>query len=380
MNESNNPCEIMESAPGPVVRVNGDEYLHFAGTAYLGLQYHPEVIAAARDALNEFGLHTATSRALFGTSPSILSVEQRAAAFLHCEDTVYFPSGYLCASAIIAAFNGQYDVVFLDEATHESTQSALRGVAENVVTFSHQDPNDLCEKLNQQLPKGSRPLVLCDGVTAIFGHVAPVRAYHELLESITGSILCVDDSHAVGVIGPQGQGSFESAGLSPTSSDIRLEMFATLSKAIGGFGGVVAGKRSFTDGVRGAAGSYRCSTPAPNCVAAATAKALEIVATRPELRDELRSNTRLLKKGLMQIGIQAQDSDVPVVAIEFNNRATAQSFQGALRKEGILVAEVGSYDPENNNGVVRLTVFATHTVDMIDRLIETIGKQQLPKS
>jgi 8-amino-7-oxononanoate synthase len=136
---------IMQSAPGPETVIDGVRYLYFGGTSYLGLSNHPEVVEAGCAALRQFGVHSATTRARFGTNPPVLEVERRAAEFFGTEDAFYFGSGYLSNHILVAALAADADVVLVDEAAHYCVLEATRLAGKPVHTFRHRDPDNLAE-------------------------------------------------------------------------------------------------------------------------------------------------------------------------------------------------------------------------------------------
>ncbi|MEX2112432.1 MAG: pyridoxal phosphate-dependent aminotransferase family protein [Pirellulales bacterium] len=374
----------MEGPPGAETVVNGRRVLYFAGTGYLGLQSHPALVAAARDALARYGIHTATSRSGYGTCPPVREVERRAAELLGVEDAVYLVSGYAGNTVVTAALAGTIDCALIDEHAHESLYEAVRNLASPAqppVVFRHRDVEHLGELLAQRASAGQRPLVLTDGLFAVSGHLAPLAEYLEVLKRYPGAALLVDDAHGLGVLGASGRGSLELAGLPPeivnraideTTTGPRVYHTATLSKAIGGHGGVVAGSRRFLDRVRSASGWFRGSSAPAAPVAAATAKGLELTITTPSQRESLAKNVLQLRRALANMGLPIESSPAPIVGLRLTSAGAMQQVHRRLAESDILIGYTRDYAGAGPDGMLRIAVFATHTPEMIERLIAAL--------
>ena len=237
---------VMESPPGAECTIDGRSYLYFGGTSYLGLHGHPEVIAAACEATRRYGIHSATSRSLYGNTPVLLAVERLAAEFFDLQGSFYFVSGYLSNAVLLQTLAPDFDVLFLDESAHYSVVEAAQAVRLPLVRFRPRDAEDLQRGLQQHLGPNQRPLVLTDGVSSSLGCVAPIDRYCRILEQYDGAAILVDDAHGMGTIGDHGRGTLDYLGLwsaavndDPAAADrprVRLYVGGTLSKALGGFG------------------------------------------------------------------------------------------------------------------------------------------------
>jgi 7-keto-8-aminopelargonate synthetase-like enzyme len=358
----------MGSPPGAETILDGRRYLYFGGTGYFGLHGHPAVIRAGVRAFHKYGTHSATSRAGFGSNPSLLEVEARLREFFQEDDAAYFGSGYLGSLVLVQALADRYDAVFVDEDAHFCIRDAASSPGKPVFRFRHRDPDDLSKKLKTRLKAGRRPFLLTDGVFPIYGRIAPVPEYIEVMAAYDG-LIGLDDAHGVGVLGAHGRGTFEHFGMKAPN----LYFTGTLSKAFGGHGGFAVGKRSLTGRIRSAVGAYVGSTPTPTPIAAATAKGIEILLRHPEMRDRLRRNTAGLKKGLRSLGIKTDDSPVPVVAWSLRSEKEMRGVQKDLMRRGIAVPYL-KYIGAPASGVLRVTVFSTHTVGQIQRLLEELAR------
>jgi len=358
----------MESPPGAETVLDGRRYLYFGGTGYFGLHGHPAVIRAGVRAFQKYGTHSATSRAGFGSNPSLLEVEARLREFFREDDAVYFGSGYLGSLILAQALADRYDAVFVDEQAHFCIRDIAYSPRKPVFWFRHRDPDDLTKKLKARLKAGQRPFLLTDGVFPIYGRIAPVPEYAKVTAAY-GGLIGLDDAHGVGVLGAHGRGTFEYFGMNAS----HLYFTGTLSKAFGGHGGFAVGKRSLTGRIRSTVGAYVGSTPTPTPIAAATAKGIEILLRHPEMRDRLRRNTATLKEGLRSLGIEADDTPVPIVAWCVGTEKEMRGIQKDLLRRGIAVPYL-KYIGAPASGVLRVTVFSTHTAGQIRRLLEELAR------
>ncbi len=358
----------MESAPRAETVLDGRRYLYFGGTGYFGLQGHPAVIRAGLRAFPRYGTHSATSRAGFGDNPVLLDVELRLRQFFQEEAAVYFGSGYLGSLVLSQALADRIDIVFVDELAHFSINDAVSTLGKPVSRFRHRDPDDLRKTLKKRLRARQRPFLLSDGVFPVFGRIAPVPAYADALGPYDG-LIGLDDAHGVGVLGPNGRGTLEHFGMKSP----HFHFTGTLSKAFGGHGGFVAGKKNLIGRIRAGSGAYIGSTPTPTPIAAATAKGIEILMKHPEMRDRLRRNVGAFKKGMRRLGIEADDSAVPIVAWSMRSEKEMRGIQKALMRRGIAIAYL-KYIGAPAAGVLRVSVFSTHTASQIRRLIDELAR------
>jgi glycine C-acetyltransferase/8-amino-7-oxononanoate synthase len=304
------------------------------------------------------------------------------------EDACYLVTGYAGNFALAAALRADVDVAFIDDSVHDCLSEATRwlDLQEPPIRFRHRDATHLAELLQREVKTGQRPLVMTDGVFAASGRLAPLADYHHLLASYPGAKLLVDDAHGVGVLGPQGRGSLELAGVPSTainradvntdasSQGVSVFQSLTLSKAIGGHGGALVGSREFLDRVRSASGWFRGSSAPAAPVAAATAKALEIVQARPELRQTLAGNVAYARQQLRGLGLGVEDLPTAIISIELSTAAEMQRVQRGMLAEGVAIAHSRDYAGAGPDGMLRIAIFATHTREMIDQLVATMQR------
>ena len=381
-----------DGPPDAMISVAGKVYLYFGGNGYFGLQADPEVLAATCEAVLRYGVGTATTRTAF-TSPPVFEVERRIAEMLGTPHALYTASGYVANQILIESLEKTFDRVFIDEAAHYSLFDAvrrLRGTRRKPITFKHRDTDDLQGQLDSNLQLHERPIVLTDGVFSLLGTIAPLGEYTELLANYEGASLLVDDAHGFGVLGDSGRGTLEHFGLdtstvnqtitdslddfgleSSSGEAVRTYLTFSLSKAVGGSGGILPGSESFIQRLKDWSAVYFGASAPASPIAAATAKSLSML-TDATFRQKLRGNIKLLRTGLRRIGLEVGESPLPMVIFTLGSSGNMRRIQKELSESGILV----SYLPRNaglgSQGALRIAIFATHTPQMIQELIDAL--------
>ena len=369
----------MQSPPGAETTIDGRRYTYFAGTGYLGLQGHLDVIRAACTAARQFGIGSATSRNLVGDTPPVLEVERRAAELFGTEDAFYFASGYMSPSVVLSIMREQCDTILIDELAHHCLHEAASKLPCPVVPFAHRNVDELAAKLDGEARANHKVVVMTDGVFSALGRLAPVAEYWQLLADRPGSMLLVDDAHGYGVLGEHGRGVLEHAGLWseevnsrwPTPDDDKPALWTcgTLSKALGGFGGIVPGSAMAISVLKSDSPyGYAASAPAVPA-AAASAEALRVVMEQPDLLGHLRENVAQLRSGLRELGLDVEESPAAVIAIQLDTAERMREIQESLADRSIWIAYIPTYGGVGPEGLLRLAVFATHTTEMIDHLL-----------
>ena len=369
----------MQSPVGPRVTINGRECDYFSGCSYLGLQNHSALIVAASEALQRYGLGTATSRGGYGEHPVYVAVEDAAARYFGAEAALYYVTAYLGNTILLQGLSGEYDRIFMDDASHFSVHDSVQIAGVPVTPFRHLDPDDLVAQLRGQLRPGERPLVISDGVFPISGEIAPAPDYLAALAAYPGAILCLDDAHATGVLGARGRGTAEYwqerdlTGL-PNLSGLRVISAHTLSKALGCHGGIIAGDAELIGKLRGNAPAYIAHSPSPLPVAAAAAQAMDLTRGVSTLRNRLWANVARARAGLRDLGWPLADTPVPIICLGARSGLDLARIQAELFARDICVAHVTRYSSTPVGGALRIAVFATHTEAQIDRLVTEVDQ------
>ncbi|OGU69029.1 MAG: hypothetical protein A2499_08805 [Stygiobacter sp. RIFOXYC12_FULL_38_8] len=360
---------LMESAPGAVTTFNGKEYSYFGGTSYYELHKNEQVINSAIAALKKYGITSSSSRSSYGTTQLLLDVEQEAAQYFNCEDAVYLASGFLTDMAAVQAFinKNMFDIVFIDEISHYSNDYASKLSGKPVYKFSHLDYNDLETKIAKYLPPNKKPLIISDGIFPIHGRIAPADKYAAIANKYNG-LVWLDEAHALGIIGEKGRGTFEHFGMQSTN----LFFGGTFSKAFGGFGGIIPGEKSFIKEIRNNQ-IQSGATPVPSAAAAASLTGMRLLKSNPQFRIKLWENAKRLKAGLRQLGIEADETHVPIAAWTMKSKSEMEKLQKELLKKNIVIQFI-QYVGAGDSGALRIVVFSTHTAEQIDNLISELKR------
>lgn len=360
---------LMESAPGAITKFNGKEYSYFGGTSYYEFHKNELVINAAVDALRKYGITSSSSRSSYGTTQLLLDVEKEAADYFGSEDAAYLSSGFLTDLAAIQAFinKNMFDVVFIDETSHYSNDYASKLSGKTVYKFSHLDAADLEEKIARHILPNQIPLVISDGVFPIYGEIAPVDKYIDVVEKYNG-LIWLDDAHSIGVLGENGRGTLDHF----TIKSDKIFFGGTFSKAFGGFGGIIPGEKSFIEEIRNNQ-IQSGATPVPSSAAAASLAGMRLLKSNPQFRIRLWENAGRLKAGLRQIGIETDDTTVPIAAWTLKNKSEMEKLQKDLLKKNIVIQFI-QYVGAGDSGALRIVVFSSHTNEQIDYLLDELKR------
>lgn len=365
---------MMQSPPAARTLIAGRWRDYFAGCGYLGLQGHPAIAEAAAEAVRRYGLGAATSRGGFGEHPLYHELEAAAARFFAAESALSFASGYLGGLLLLQGLRPDYDRIFIDESAHYSLWDAARAAAAPLIPFRHLQADDLAAQLRSHLRPGERPLLLSDGIFPVSGEIAPLPDYARALSGYEGALLCLDDAHAAGVLGPNGRGTPEHWRQESDLHGQNIVVAATLSKALAGFGGIIAGSAVLIDQIKRRAPAYTGASPAPLPAAAASTVALNLAAAEPERRQDLRRNVAQTRAGLRRLGWPLAATEAPILCLAGRPGLDLGRLQQQLLDRDICVAHITTYSSAPPGGCLRLALFATHTPAQIDHLLATLAE------
>lgn len=363
-------------ALGPELRIfdrthvvyDGRPYLFFGGTDYHRFATHPDVVAAALHEAQSSGLSCSGSRVTTGNNPLFGQLEARLAGFLGAEAAVLCSSGFLSNSVALESLSREYRRVFIDSSAHVSMKAAVRCLPdERVHLFRHGSVDDLERLMLASLLPGEQPLVLTDGVGAQDGALAPLAAYWEVVREREGLIV-VDDAHGVGTIGAEGRGSPELARL-PAEAFVQT---GTLSKALGAFGGFVAGPKRLVDGVSGCSAAYMGATPIPPPLAAAALRSLDILQRNPKMIEALQERALGVRERLASRGFATGSSPAPIVSIGYWELEKNERMERLLFQRGIYLPLIRSYPGSPAAGAFRLSLSSAHSEREIEQLLDAL--------
>lgn len=358
----------MQGPVGARTLINDRECDYFSGTGYLGLQNHPQVLAAAAQCLNRYGLSTATSRGGYGEHPVFDQLTREVCGFFGRDGLLSFPSGYMGMSVLAQGLKLDYDQIFVDDESHFSILDAARLSGKPVQLFRHLDAGALRECMYASIKARERALILSDGVFPISGEICPLPDYLKVLDEFAG-VIALDDAHAVGVLGENGRGVLDFWKV----NDERVWSSATLSKALGGYGGVICETKQRTAHVAAFTKVLSGASPISLPVAAASAQALRLARTQTQLRERLWENVRFMRAGLRNLGWTMVDSPVPILCLPWRDGLDLAIIQESLFQQNICVAHVSNYSSTPPGGAIRIAVFSTHSQPQMERLLEALA-------
>ncbi len=355
-----------ERRPGVAVR-GGREYVDFSSNDYLGLSSHPALVAAARGALERFGMGAGASRLMSGNLSIHHALEEEVAAFKCAEGALVFNSGYQANLGIIPALFGRGDLVLADRFCHASQLDGALLSRATLLRFRHNDPGHLSDLLGKHRGRYRRCLVMTESVFSMDGDRAPLSSLVEISRGYR-CLLMVDEAHATGVFGPQGRGLIEAEGL---AGQVDLVM-GTFSKALGGFGGYLAASRTVVDYLVNSARSFIYSTALPAPVIAANLAALRLCLSGEADGAELLRRASAFRDTLRAEGwVVGGDSQIVPVVVGDSGRAV--SLSGYLADRGFLVLPVRPPTVPEGSARLRFSLTSAHADDRLEGVLEALG-------
>lgn len=358
---------LVEGAQGPWVRIDGRERLLFCSNNYLGLANHPALKDGADAALRSYGSSAAASRLISGNMEPHRNLERRIAHFLGTESALCFPTGYMANLGAVSALVDAEDAIFSDRLNHRSIIDACQLSRAKTFVYRHRDVDHL-DNLLQSEHEYRRRLIVTDGLFSMDGDLAPLS---DLVEAAHrhNAILMVDDAHGTGVLGASGRGTHEHFGVTQG-----IDVLTTSgSKALGTYGGFVAGSADLVDLLINRAAAFIYTSALPPDVCAAATAALELVETRPDLRDNLRRNVNAVQSALRDLGFDLMDSRSQIVPVLIGDAERTMAISGRLFEEGIYLTGIRPPTVPEGGSRLRLTLMANHSEEDINRLIQAMS-------
>ncbi|MCG6964684.1 MAG: pyridoxal phosphate-dependent aminotransferase family protein [Acidobacteria bacterium] len=359
---------VISSAQDPVVIIDGHEMVMLGSNNYLGLTNHPEVKAAAAEALALYGSGTAGSRFLNGTLDIHVRLEEQLAEFMQREAVLTFSTGFQVNLGVISCLLDRRDVVFLDNLDHACIIDGARLGFGKTVKFKHNDMQDLDERLTG-FDGAKGKLIVVDGVFSMEGDVADLPGLVQL-KAKHGARLMVDDAHGIGVFGDHGRGTSEHFGL---EDDVDLVM-GTFSKSLAAVGGFIAGEAKVIDWIRHHARSLIFSASPPPASVASVSRAIEIIRREPERRGQLWDNTEYMRREFTNLGFDTGSSGSPVIPLVVGEDRAAFVMTIRLQQEGVFANPVVSPAVPPGRAMMRTSYMATHTRDHLDLALEAFAR------
>ncbi|MGH7967375.1 MAG: aminotransferase class I/II-fold pyridoxal phosphate-dependent enzyme, partial [Limisphaerales bacterium] len=344
----------------------GRRLSYFSGCDYFRLASHPDVLAALRAGLKQYGLNVAASRMTTGNHRLYAELEARLAGFMGAESALLLPSGYLSNLAAAQALAGTFSHALIDEKAHPSLSDAVGMLECPVLRFKHRDPEDVGRAFRRCGPQAW--VVLCtDGMFAHDGSVAPLRDYLRVLPK--DALLLVDDAHGAGVLGRTGKGSLELTGVSRS----RVLQTITLSKAFGVYGGAILGPKSMRRLVIERSQLFIGSTPLPLPLVSAALTSVRILRADKTLRKRMAENVVCLRKELGRRSWVLPETPGPILALRPGTAHATKALNRSLLRSGIYPPYI-RYPGGPEGGYFRFVISSEHTRAQLDRLVQALAR------
>jgi 8-amino-7-oxononanoate synthase len=363
-------CQLpLQRASRPDSQSLGEEITLFSSYGYAGLNGHPRINAAAQRAIEVFGTSAGGARMLTGTLELHLELERELATFLRQEAATTYCSGYDANIAAVGALFGPQDCVILDQLAHRSLFDAVRMAGCTSLTFRHNDLVDLEAAVVRARATGCRRLLLVvDGVYSMDGDEAPLAELVDLKHR-HAAFLLVDESHAVGAVGASGRGTWEKQGVDPRDIDL---VTGSLGKAIASAGGFVAGSHQLKVLLQHASAPSFFSGALSPANSAAILESLRVIQDEPQHLVRLRANTRVLRDGLMRLGVRLGPSTTAIVPLLLGDEVRAFWWARRLLDQGVAVSAVAHPAVPRGSARLRLCATGAHRPRHFARLFDAV--------
>ncbi|MBM4122827.1 MAG: 8-amino-7-oxononanoate synthase [Nitrospira sp.] len=354
---------LIESAPEPVVILNGRPVIVMASNDYLGLATHPLLKKAAKEATDLYGVGAGASRLVSGTLPPHLELEAAIARFKETEASLVFGSGYLANLGLIPSLIGPGGLILADRLCHASLLDGCRLSGAAFRRYRHRDLGHLAFLLAAR-PGRRKTLIVTDGVFSMDGDLAPLPELLDLADRYEAQVL-VDDAHGTGVMGREGRGTLEHFGI---ESRLPFHM-GTLSKALGTCGAYVAGPATLIRYLVNRARSFIYTTAPPPSAAAAALAALAVVRSDQARRARLWANQQRFQAGLRSLGFTLPDTQSPILPVLIGDPEKAVALAERLLQLRVYAPAIRPPTVPRGSSRIRTTVTSEHTDDQLDQVL-----------
>ena len=347
------------------------EVLNFCANNYLGLSSHPEVIKAAKEAIDTHGYGLSSVRFICGTQDIHKELEAKLAEFLGTEDTILYAAAFDANGGVFEPLFNEQDAIISDALNHASIIDGVRLCKAQRYRYAHNDMADLEKQLQDAVAKGTRHrIIVTDGSFSMDGTIAQLDKICDLADKYQALVM-VDECHSSGFLGKTGRGTHEMRGVMG-----RVDIITgTLGKALGGaMGGFTSGRKEIVDMLRQRSRPYLFSNTLAPAIVGASLRVLELLTESTELRDRLEENTTYFREQMTAAGFDITPGEHPIVPVMLYDAKLAQEFAARMLQEGVYV--VGFYYPVVPQGKARIRVqlSAAHTRAHLDKAIAAFTK------
>ena len=356
----------IESPQGPEIKTEAGDNLNFCANNYLGLANHPDIIEAAREALDNYGYGLASVRFICGTQDIHKQLESRISGFLGTDDTILYSSCFDANGGLFETLLGPEDAILSDALNHASIIDGVRLCKAQRYVYANGDMADLESRLKEAKSARFR-LIATDGVFSMLGELAPLDRICDLADKHEALVM-VDDSHATGFIGKTGRGTPEYFGVQD-----RIDiMTSTLGKALGGAsGGFTTGRKEMIELLRQRSRPYLFSNTIAPPVAAGAIKAIDLVDQNTDLIARLHENTGTFRTEMKTRGFDIKEGIHPIVPIMIGDEERTVAMAKRINDEGIFVVGFSFPVVPRGQARIRVQISAAHTREQLGRAMDT---------
>jgi len=352
-----------EIISGTEAIVNGRRTILAGSNNYLGLSSNPDCIDAACQAARQEGTGTTGSRMANGTFSGHLALEKELAEYFGRQGAIVFSTGYIANLAMLSTLVGPGEVILLDADCHASIYDGCRLGGAEIIRFRHNDTADLEKRLGRLENRNTNVLVVAEGLYSMLGDRAPLADIVAVKQKY-GAYLMVDEAHSLGVLGENGRGLAEEAGVEGGVDFV----VGTFSKSLGAIGGFCVSNHPELNLVRYASRPYVFTASSSPSIIASTRRALQILSAKPELRHRLWDNANKLYRTLQDLGFTLGPQVSPIIAARFENMEEALAFWSGLLERGVYVNMVLPPATPDGRCLLRCSVSAAHTPQQMDTI------------
>jgi glycine C-acetyltransferase len=361
---------IITNPQGASIRVStGEEVLNFCANNYLGLSSHPDVVQAAKDALDTHGFGMSSVRFICGTQDIHKKLEEKISSFLSTEDTILYAAAFDANGGVFEPLFGKEDAIISDSLNHASIIDGVRLCKAVRYRYNNNDMNDLEDKLIEAQDQRNR-IIVTDGVFSMDGYIAQLDKICDLADKYDALVM-VDDCHSTGFVGKTGRGTHEHCNVIG-----RVDIITgTLGKALGGaMGGFTSGKKEIIEMLRQRSRPYLFSNSLAPSIVGAGIKVLDVLEKSTELRDKLEENARYFRSKITNAGFDIKEGIHPIVPVMLYDARLASTMADKLLDEGIYVIGFSFPVVPKEQARIRVQISAAHSLEDLDKAISAFTK------
>jgi len=358
---------FMKEIQGPSrakIIVEGKEFINFGSYSYLGISDHPDIMKAAKDAIDKYGTAAGGVRLLAGTTTLHMKLEEKLAEFKRTEAAITYSSGYVANLSSISSLTGPKDIVIMDKLDHASIIDGCMLSGAHFRTYKHNDMKHL-EQILEKNKDYNIKLIIIDAVFSMDGDIADLPNIVKLADKY-GADVMIDEAHALGVLGKNGRGIEEHFNIEG-SADIKM---GTLSKTVPSVGGYVAGNKDLINYLKHISRGFVFSASLPPSTVAASLATLNVMEKETWRYEKLRENTKLFNQGLIEMGYDTMNSETAVVPILIGDEERTLELSKFVNDNGIYVCPILYPAIPKNTNRIRNHVMATHSKEDINKALD----------